>query len=112
MIDPSGIDTGSDRRIKNSIAALDGKYSAFFDGLRPVMFKYNGMDDCLHTGFIAQEVETAAQAAGLNETTLAAIVKRDYIYVLRYAEFIALCVYEIQQLKAEINELKTAKNAE
>ena len=112
MVDPSGIDTGSDRRIKNSIAALDGKYSAFFDGLRPVMFKYNGIDDCLHTGFIAQEVEAAAQAAGLNEKTLAAIVKRDDIYGLRYAEFIALCVYEIQQLKAEINELKTAKNAE
>ena len=112
MVDPSGIDTGSDRRIKNSIAALDGKYSAFFDGLRPVMFKYNGINDCLHTGFIAQEVEEAAKAAGLDEKTLAAIVKRDDIYGLRYAEFIALCVYEIQQLKAEINELKTAKNAE
>ena len=76
------------------------------------MFKYNGINDCLHTGFIAQEVEEAAKAAGLDEKTLAAIVKRDDIYGLRYAEFIALCVYEIQQLKAEINELKTAKNAE
>lgn len=106
MVTSGGLEQGSDRRIKNSIQELNSAYEVFFDSLRPVIFKYNGIDDCIHTGFIAQEVEEAAQQAGLDETMLAAVLKRDDTYGLRYIEFIALCVGEIQKLKQELKEIK------
>ena len=111
--DASGFKAQSDKNVKSDISKLSGKYSAFFDLLSPVCFKYKGIKNSgFYTGFIAQEVEAALGAAGLNSRDFSALVKRDGTYWLDYNGFVALCVYEIQQLKAEINELKTAKNAE
>lgn len=109
----AGVTALSDLRGKKDIESLGEKYSILFDNLTPVRFKYITDDrDSFHTGFIAQEVESAVKISGLTEQDFAALSKGNEQYGLNYTEFIALCVYEIQQLKAEINELKTAKNAE
>ena len=102
----SGLENGSDRRIKNNIRQLDGKYSRFFDELRPVSFMYNGVNDCIHMGLIAQDVMRAAEVAGINEETFAALAENNGVYGLRYSEFISLCIYEIQKLKQELKEIK------
>lgn len=108
--DASGFKAQSDKKVKSNISKLSGKYSAFFDLLSPVCFKYKGIKNSgFYTGFIAQEVEAALGAAGLHTQDFSALVKRDGTYWLDYNGFVALCVYEIQRLKAEINELKTEK---
>lgn len=103
------IATTSDADKKNSITALSESYSALFDNLLPRLYKYNdGTSNRIHVGFIAQEVEAAINAAGLTSLDFAGFVKSDEqeAYYLRYEEFIALCVHEIQSLKKEIGELK------
>lgn len=103
------IATTSDAGKKNSITAISESYSALFDNLLPRLYKYNdGTSNRIHVGFIAQEVEAAINAAGLSSLDFAGFVKSDEqeAYYLRYEEFIALCVHEIQSLKKEIGELK------
>lgn len=105
--DASGFKAQSDKNVKSDISELSGKYSAFFDLLSPVCFKYKGIRNSgFYTGFIAQEVEAALGAAGLNPQDFSALVKRDGTYWLDYNGFVALCVYEIQVLKKQIKELE------
>ena len=102
----------SDRNAKNSIADIDEKYSLLFDALRPRMYKYNdGTSGRLHSGFVAQEVDEAATAAGISRSEFAAVCisesgTKKESWGLRYEEFVALNTYEIQKLKARISELK------
>ena len=103
------IATTSDASKKNSIISISERYSALFDNLMPRLYKYNdGTSNRVHVGFIAQEVEEAINAAGLTSLDFAGFIKSDEqeAYFLRYEEFIALCVHEIQSLKKEIGELK------
>ncbi len=111
----------SDERLKYAITDLSDNYSLLFDKLRPVSFKYtNGESGRLHTGLIAQEVLSAIEYAGLSTMDFAAYVKKNingdsgvnknldgYSLSLRYSEFIALLINEVQKLKtekAQINE--------
>lgn len=102
----------SDRNLKNNITDLDAVYSELFDKLRPVKFKFNdGTSGRLHTGFIAQEVRDAIADVGMSSDDFAAYcewTKEDGSqgYALRYTEMIALCVSEIQKLKARVAELE------
>ena len=102
----------SDRNAKNSIADIDEKYSLLFDALRPRMYKYNdGTSGRLHSGFVAQEVDEAATAAGISRSEFAAVCisesgTKKESWGLRYEEFVALNTYEIQKLKARISELE------
>jgi len=95
----------SDRNKKNTIEPISANYEAIFDTLRPVTFKYNnGESDRLHTGFIAQEVKEATENAGLTTKDFAAYCEwedsnGEMTCGLRYGEFIALCVDQIQKLK-------------
>jgi hypothetical protein len=112
----SAISTYSDVNKKNSIQLLPETYSLIFDTLKPSLFKYNdGQSDRYHTGFIAQDIEQAVLDAGLTTKEFAAVCyninketgeKEDYS--VRYEELIALCVNEIQKLKAEVKQLKAA----
>ena len=78
--------------------------------------KYNdGTSDRYHTGFIAQEVESAQREAGLNEKDLAIFARGTYLdeqgqeferCMLRYMEFIALNTWQIQKAKTRIVELE------
>ena len=116
-VNNSGSAITSDLNKKNSIENLSQKYSSLFDKLRPVRFKYNdGTSNRYHSGFIAQEVRDAVKDAELNDDEFAAYIEveewdkeednpKKSAY-LRYSEFIALCVYEIQKLKQELKEIK------
>ena len=111
--------TGSDKKIKHDISSLSDKYSTFFDQLRPVSFIYNknqfgyGTSQRTHTGFIANEVETALTNSGLTTQEFAGFVhqralgKQEDLLCLRYEEFIALNTSEIQKLKKRVAELES-----
>lgn len=108
----------SDEREKNSIAEIPQKLSNMFYKLKPVSYKFNeGTSDRYHTGFIAQEVERAMAECGVDSKDFAGFIKSplpdgDYKYGLRYGEFIALAVLEIQRLNQKIIELEERINGE
>lgn len=108
----------SDRRLKRDIAPLDDRYIKLFNSLKPAKFKrIDG--DRVHLGFISQEVEEAMQEAGLSAMDFAGLCKDliygEYVYSLRYEEFISLNTLMIQNLfkllekqQLEIDELRKA----
>ena len=111
-----GCGTTSDMNYKHSIESISDIYSAFFDALAPVIYKYNdGTSNRYHVGFIANYVEEAILSAGLTTQDFAGFIRAvetdrdgneyEKCY-LRYEEFIALNTYEIQKLKARVNELE------
>ena len=66
---------------------------------------------------IAQDIEAALAEAGLSPMDFAAFVASprldadgnetgEYDYALRYEEFIALCIWQIQRLKERVNVLE------
>ena len=110
----SGVLTTSDELKKNTITALPEKYITLLDNLEPVMFKYDdGTSGRFHTGFIAQDVKTAMDAAGVTDMEFAGWcqdvdAKGNDTYFLRYHEFAALMLAKIKQLEARIAELEVA----
>lgn len=117
----SGQLTSSDKNLKNSIEPFSEQYTKLFDELRPVCYKYNdGTSNRYHTGFIAQEVESAIYASGLTTQDFAGFARDFNIETdpiteekiqtescyLRYGEFVALNTNEIQKLKKRVAELE------
>ena len=126
----------SDRNVKKDIKPLNDRYIKFFTMLKPLSYKFvDGTSGRTHIGFISQDVEEAMTACGLSDLDFAGfckdqkyesitledgtveqkIVEGEYIYSLRYEEFIALntCVIqkqqsEIEMLKDEIAKIKSA----
>lgn len=118
----------SDQRMKKDFKSFDERYEAFFSSLQPKCFRYvvNGSER-YHTGFVAQEVEAALAAAGIDSAEFAGFVADDVdsealkeqgfdlsapewadarqLY-LRYEEFIALNTHMIQQLSKRVAELE------
>ena len=110
----------SDARIKNNIKE-NVKGLVFINLLRPITFHYDtkkeqdllgikGMpdwkgkydiEDIPFSGFIAQEVEAAAQKAGYN---FSGIDKQGKIYGLRYSEFVVPLVKAVQELNMELKK--------
>ena len=87
-------------------------YEKVFDGLKPVSYKLNdGTSGRTHTGLIADDVKTLLDKLGINTKDFAAYCsweKEDKTIGcgLRYEEFIALCIQQIQSLKARVKELE------
>jgi predicted secreted protein len=108
-----GTCTKSDRNQKNTIKTLDKAYDQVFDALIPSSYKFNENEsNRTHTGFIAQDVKAALINAGLTTQDFAAYCewKNEDDTVgcgLRYEEFIALCVDQIQKLKKRVAEQDT-----
>ena len=106
----------SDRNEKNNINKLSDEYEKIFDGLKPVSYKLNkNSSNRTHIGFIAQDVEEAVINAGLTTQEFAGICywneeKDTKSYGLRYEEFIALCVDQIQKLKKQVATLEEKLN--
>lgn len=121
----NGAIQSSDRNCKTDIVQIDDRYEKFFDLLCPVTFKFiDSSFERDHCGFISQDVEMAIQDAGLDTKNFAGFCKtikrnddgspsydingnQEYIYSLRYTEFIALNTFMIQKLRLENQELRT-----
>lgn len=103
---------GSDRNIKNSIEALPEKYVRMFDLVEPRRYKLNsGTSGRFHTGFIAQEVEDAMRACGINSQEFAgwARAKRkdgSETYFLRYSEFIPILWAKVREQEERLKRLE------
>lgn len=71
----------------------------FINKLRPCIFKYKNIDDLIHFGFIAQDVEEI-----LDDRTDLAIIRKDendYL-MINYTEFIAPIVKAVQELNQKV----------
>jgi hypothetical protein len=121
----SGWITTSDARKKNTIEALDDRYSVLFDCLIAKRFRLNdGSSNRFHVGIISQELEEALVASGLTSNDFAGFIKDpiysrtlkngaydtsseivDYNYCARYEEFIMLLVDQVQKLKKRVSNL-------
>lgn len=103
---------GSDRNIKNSIEALPEKYVRMFDLVEPRRYKLNsGTSGRFHTGFIAQEVEDAMRACGIESKEFAgwAAAKREdgsETYFLRYSEFIPILWAKVREQEERLKRLE------
>lgn len=105
------ISEGSDRRIKNSfLYDIPETYEVMYRALKPCRYKRNdSRSDRYHTGFVAQEIEEAVKAGGLESTDLAAYCiddTEDKMYSVRYTELIALNTAFIQKLMNRVDELE------
>ena len=103
---------GSDRNIKNSIEALPEKYVRMFELVEPKRYKLNsGTSGRFHTGFIAQEVEDAMRACGIDSQEFAgwAAAKREggsETYFLRYSEFIPILWAKVREQEKRLKRLE------
>lgn len=105
----------SDIKFKNSIESLPFEYSSLIELLRPVRYKHNdGTSGRYHTGLIANELKEAIKKAGLTTEEVAAYCEfiddnGEETGAIRYDEFIALLINEVQILKKEIKKIKSSK---
>lgn len=126
----------SDRNCKKDIKNLldDERFILFFKKLVPVSFLFtDGTSGRTHVGFIAQDVEDAMLEVGLTDLDFAGLCKDvkmkytgnddengnpifekdldengndQYVYALRYSEFIAINTMMIQKLDNRVQDLE------
>ena len=109
----------SDLTKKNSVVYGLDAYDSFFDRLKPMSYLLNdGTSGRRHTGLGAQDVEQNLIDSNLTSMDFAGFIKSpkkgengeviegEYDYALRYSEFIALLIYQVQKLKTRVNELE------
>lgn len=105
----------SDRNKKHDIEPLPDKYLDMLGRIEPRRFKLNdGSSGRYHVGFIAQEVEDAMAAAGVDPLEFGGWVKDkdgdgNDIYMLRYSEFIGVLWGKLRRLEARIKELEASR---
>lgn len=121
----------SDKNLKKDFEDIPEQYEELFLKLTPTLYKFNdGIRK--HSGFVSQDVENAMIECGLTDLDFAGFCrdvkteitidedgkeiekpvldengKEQYIYSLRYSEFIALNTHMIQKLYKENEEIKT-----
>ena len=111
----------SDERKKKDIVRNLSRYREFFRKLIPACGKMvNGTSGRTHIYFVAQDVENAMGECGLTDLDFAGFVKSpvkdkdgnliDYIYALRYEEFIPLIVDAVQQQETRLARIEQALN--
>lgn len=123
----------SDRNAKHDIKPLDDKYIELFKKLIPVSFMFNSNSSGrTHVGFISQDVEAAMLEVGLSDLDFAGFCKDvktepvfddegewmeertvydsdgnpEYIYSLRYDEFIAIVTRMVQIHEDRLNDIE------
>ena len=97
----------SDRNKKHDISYDLDRYDPFFDGLKPAIFRLNnGTSGRLHPGLIAQDVEEDLEQNSIPTSDFAGFIKMEDSYALRYGEFIALLIWQVQRLKARVARLE------
>lgn len=98
----------SDRKQKKDITYNLDKYDELFDRLKPSVYKMS-WGERNHSGLVAQDVEEALQECGISTKDFAGFVRDGENYALRYDEFIALLIDQVQKLKQRIAELEEKK---
>lgn len=110
-----GVKTSSDLRLKKDIKQLTAQdFSAFYDKLRPVSFRFKTDDDTAPTrlGFIAQDVETALTETGHADLGIVSKPESENgYYGLCYEQFIMLNMLQIKQLKKDLASLRQKYDA-
>lgn len=102
----------SDINKKHDIQPLNDYYTRLFDLLEPVAYKMNdGTSGRKHIGLIANAVKSSLDAIGMDTKDFAGYVEwinddGSASCGLRYSEFIALNIREIQLLKQRVADLE------
>lgn len=100
----------SDRTEKKEISYDLTRYDALFDALKPCSYQFKNGHGRTHTGLIAQDIEEELQALDIPSTDFAAFIKNvkneKESYGLRYEEFIAMLIRQVQQLKSRVSVLE------
>ncbi len=107
------VTSGSDKRIKHDIKPINEKYIKVFDRLEPVSYRLNDSPEKVHTGFIAQDLLSAMENAGLSENDCAAfddIHGNKTMLGINYSELIAIQAAKIKQLENKISKLEVKIN--
>lgn len=112
------IQTSDLQKKKDVVYGLED-YDAFYDSLKPISYKFiDGVSGRTHIGLGAQDVEQQLLNANLTSFDFAGLIKstkkdeegqdieNEYDYGLRYGEFIALNIWQIQQLKKRVEQLE------
>lgn len=105
----TGAAVTSDQREKNSIERLPDSYMKVLDSITPVRFRFNDRGDQYHVGFVAQDVEKALAANGLDRKDFGGFVD---LYGdgtelgLAYDEFIGLLLQKIRKLEKRLEKLE------
>lgn len=101
----------SDERIKQDIESIsDEAYDRFFNSLRTYTYRFREgsgfKSDKTHMGFISQYIKKNLDEAGLSGLAVYDDDNPELLGVDKQ-ELIALCVWQIQKLKARVTELET-----
>lgn len=102
----------SDRNSKHDIEPIPDKYVDMLDRIEPVRFKVNnGTSGRYHVGFVAQDVEAAMESSEVDPLEFAGWCKDTgpdgvELQMLRYTEFIPLCIEKLRRLTARVAELE------
>ena len=106
-------DVSSDRRLKANIDNDMSKYVEMLDHFSPCAYTIKADKDGIkHTGYIAQEVEEALEAAGLTADDFGGFVyhAEEDNYALRYEEFIPILHAAVMSLSERIKDLEQKVN--
>ena len=105
----------SDREKKKDIEYGLSRYDAFFDRLTACSYRMVDGHERKHWGFVAQDIEQLLSELGIDSMDIAAFIKspredneNEFDYGLRYGEFTALIVEQIQNLKKRVKALEEA----
>lgn len=102
----------SDRTVKHGIESIPDKYLDMLDKIDPVRFQLNnGESGRYHLGYIAQDVEAAMEACGIDPLEFAGWCKGcdatgNELQMLRYTEFIPLYAEKIKRLEKRVSALE------
>jgi hypothetical protein len=108
----NGLNQSSDRRLKKEIQTLENGLNKVLQ-MNPVSYKWKQDDGKTHLGFLAQEMElvlpeivTVPNPERSEDHTGRVKTDDTDMYAVNYSEIIPVLVKAIQELSAEVNELK------
>ncbi len=104
----------SDNRLKHEVELIDDRYEAFYNDLSPSRFLWNNQNssDGYHLGFVAQDVQSCLENNNLTINDFSALKFEGNLetesgyWTLNKEEFISLNTWQIQKLKARVQELE------